>query len=210
MRAFIPAIMALCLCLGAAMAQAKGDPGDQQSGLDFFSMGMSQADAKKMGATFLEKDMMSANFKWEGATWNALITFNNNEAVLVGMTTTNLKNTLLFAFLREMEQRTYVPLAIVRNDGVKEAEIFLPMEAIEGKDSSALDDIMVKELNDYASQEKGSVVIMFCGKDNFNAVVEAKKKGKSDDEAIAVVADGIIYSMQMNKADDVLGIVYVK
>ncbi|MDD4700918.1 MAG: hypothetical protein PHI96_01735 [Desulfovibrio sp.] len=208
MRALIPAIMALCLCLGASLAQAKSDPGDQQSGLDFFNMGMSQADAKKMGAKAAEKDTMSASFKWEGAQWNALITFKKDEAVLVGMTTKDLRNTLVFAFLNEMEQRTYVPLAIVRNDGTKETEIFLPQEALAGKDASALSDIMTKELNDYASQEKGTIIIMFCGQDNFNTIVAGKKNGKDDDAAMAAVAEDIIYTMQMDKADDVLGIVY--
>ena len=107
-----------------------------------------------------------------------------------------------------MEQRTYVPLAIVRNDGTKETEIFLPKEALEGKDASALSDIMTKELNDYASQEKGTIIIMFCGQDDFNTVIEGKKNGKDDDAAMSAIAEDIIYTMQMDKADDVLGIVY--
>ena len=208
MRLLISGFLALYLCLGASMALAQGDPGDQQSGLDFFNMGMSPADAKKMGAKPAGKNEMFAQFKWEDARWNTLLTFKNNEVVTVAMTTKDLTNPLVAAFLRDMGERLYAPFVIVRNDGSKSFEMFLAKDAAEGKDKTALEEVTTEELNTYAGQDAGSILIMFCGQDNFETMTVEYKKTKDANTAMATASDEIIYTMQINKKDDMLVIVY--
>ncbi len=150
---------------------------------------------------------MLAQFKWEDARWNTLLTFKDNEVVTVAMTTKDLTIPLVAAFLKEMDERLYAPFVIVRSDGSKSSEMFLAKEAAAGKDKSALDDITTDELDTYAGQDAGSIQIMFCGQDNFETMTSEYKKTKDADAAMATASDEIIYTIQINKKDAMLGIV---
>lgn len=208
MKAMKVCLVCFCLCLGAFSAWGQGDVGDQECGLDFFNLGMSPTDAQKMGAKPVEENRMLAQFVWADAQWNTLLTFADNEVISVAMSTKDLSNPLVADILSSMEERTYMPFTLSRNDGTQDHNLFLPQAALTGKDESAISAMMDAELDAYAEQEEGSILVLFCGQDNFQAMVEEYKHSNDEEKAMATANDDIIYVLRLTKKDDMLNIVY--
>ncbi len=209
-RVFV-SLVTLCLFMSASFAWAQGGDVSKNDmiGLNAFSLGISQADAKKLGATPVKENTLKAKVTWGDQDWNAVLNFKNDSLVVLGLTSKDSGYTVVKRVLQSLDSHQFVPFLMNRKvgDNPKQTRLFELFE--EGKGEAVLNDAMYGALNEYAEQGTGSIAFMFCPSDVIAKLAGfAKAEGDNvEQSAMAVLSDTIVYSLKLEKLNDSITVV---
>lgn len=200
------AVVALCLCLGASVAFAQGDPPtDEQSGLDVFYPGMTVLDAQKQGAVKAEASRMNGKVVWNGVSWSAALLCKDAHVAVVGLTSKHIDQKKIVTFLQEMGERLAVPYVVTLESGGVKKQTDYAGYAGQGKDNDALMAIFQKEVQAFLQQRgDGLMSVVFCRDDMLKKIAEdTRTKGGVDEKALIKEFSAYpLYSLRLDKKND--------
>jgi hypothetical protein len=205
MKPLVSLFVLFCLSLLPALAEDNPAKRDQ-TGLDKFHVGMTQTEAKALGAKPDDKNQMKGKINWDDENWKVQLTFGGDRANIVALTS-KVSNDKVFQVLQDMDDRLYMPLYVSRESKGKEKKDDLMDMAVNGKTAEERSEIMNDEIGAYADQDDGSVMVLFAPKAMLEQLSDTIRKKDNEDAAVAGFADTVIYSLNMDKKTDVISVI---
>ena len=159
-------------------ADADVHPTDER-GIGPFSLGMSEDEAKALGAKPTDNaDMLQLPFKWMEADWTCVVQFQEGKAVAV-ILYANMSDPLLARVFDDLRAQDCMPITV--QPAMGHADLY--QLAAQGKSDDECWTAMRKRLNVFSTATEGACSVLFTTQGFFKALASTVKD-PSKEEAI--------------------------
>ena len=150
-----------------------------KSGIGPFSLGMSEDEAKALGAKPTDNaDMLQLPFKWMEADWTCVVQFQEGKAVAV-ILYANMSDPLLARVFDDLRAQDCMPITV--QPAMGHADLY--QLAAQGKSDDECWTAMRKRLNVFSTATEGACSVLFTTQGFFKALASTVKD-PSKEEAI--------------------------
>ena len=164
--------------LGISRFRQKPAPTDER-GIGAFSLGMSEDEAKALGAKPTDNaDMLQLPFKWMEADWTCVVQFQEGKAVAV-ILYANMSDPLLARVFDDLRAQDCMPITV--QPAMGHADLY--QLAAQGKSDDECWTAMRKRLNVFSTATEGACSVLFTTQGFFKALASTVKD-PSKEEAI--------------------------
>ena len=161
----------------AASAEKPAPTGER--GIGAFSLGMSEDEAKALGAKPTDNaDMLQLPFKWMEADWTCVVQFQEGKAVAV-ILYANMSDPLLARVFDDLRAQDCMPITV--QPAMGHADLY--QLAAQGKSDDECWTAMRKRLNVFSTATEGACSVLFTTQGFFKALASTVKD-PSKEEAI--------------------------
>ena len=154
---------------------------DVLRGIGAFSLGMSEDEAKALGAKPTDNaDMLQLPFKWMEADWTCVVQFQEGKAVAV-ILYANMSDPLLARVFDDLRAQDCMPITV--QPAMGHADLY--QLAAQGKSDDECWTAMRKRLNVFSTATEGACSVLFTTQGLFKALASTVKD-PSKEEAILI------------------------
>lgn len=173
-------------------AEKASPAGDR--GIGSFSLGMSEDEAKALGAKPTDNaDMLQLPFKWAEADWTCVVQFEQGKAVAV-ILRTEMSDPLLARVFDDLRARNCMPITV--QPAMGHADLY--QLAAQGKSDDECWTAMRKRLNVFSTATEGACSVLFTTQDFFKALASTVKAPSQEEALLAGHAAAPVYVINMD------------
>lgn len=176
----------------AASAEKVSPAGER--GIGPFSLGMSEDEAKALGAKPTDNaDMLQLPFKWAEADWTCVVQFEQGKAVAV-ILHTEMGDPLLARVFDDLRARNCMPVTV--QPAMGHADLY--QLAAQGKSDDECWTAMRKRLNVFSTATEGACSVLFTTQDFFKALASTVKDPSKEGAILTGYATAPVYAVNMD------------
>lgn len=173
-------------------AQKPSPVGDR--GIGPFSLGMSEDEAKALGAKPTDSaDMLQLPFKWAEADWTCVVQFEQGKAVAV-ILRTEMSDPLLARVFDDLRARNCMPITV--QPAMGHADLY--QLAAQGKSDDECWTAMRKRLNVFSTATEGACSVLFTTQDFFKALAATVKDPSKEATILTGHAAAPVYAVNID------------
>lgn len=178
---------------GSAASAEKADPAGDR-GIGPFSLGMSEDEAKALGAKPTDNaDMLQLPITWAEADWTCVVQFEQGKAVAV-ILYANMSDPLLARVFDDLRARDCMPITV--QPAMGHADLY--QLAAQGKSDDECWTAMRKRLNVFSTATEGACSVLFTTQGFFKALASTVKEPSKEEAILTGHAADPVYAVNID------------